>query len=72
MGLGLGVVLLLAGLVLVLDVVTYDIPRVDDAALGWLLVVVGLLAIGLTLVLGAIRTRRTTVEEHHFDHTPRA
>ena len=68
MGLGLGIVLLLAGLVLVLDVVTYDIPHVDDSALGWLLVIVGALAVVLTLALGAIRSRRATVEEHHYDH----
>jgi len=72
MGLGLGIVLLLAGLVLVLDVITYDIPRVDDYQLGVLLVIVGAAAIVLTLVMGAIHSRRATVEEHHFDHSPRA
>jgi hypothetical protein len=71
MGLGLGIVLLLAGLVLVLDVVTYDIPHVDDNSLGWVLVIVGAAAIILTLVMGAIRSRRATVEEHHYDQAPR-
>jgi hypothetical protein len=70
MGLGLGIVLLLAGLVLVLDVVSYDIPNVDDNQLGWLLVIVGAAAVVLTLVMGAIRSRRATVEEHHYDHAP--
>ena len=68
MGLGLGIVLLLVGLVLVLDVVTYDIPNVDDSALGWLLVIVGALAIVLTLAMWGMRSRRSTVEEHHYDH----
>lgn len=58
-------------MVLVLDVVTYDIPQVDDNSLGWVLVIVGAAAIILTLVMGAIRSRRATVEEHHYDHAPR-
>jgi hypothetical protein len=71
MGLGLGIVLLLGGLVLVLDVIDYDIPNVDDNSLGWLLVVVGAAAIILTLVLWAIRSRRaTTVEERTYDTAP--
>lgn len=61
MGIGLGVVLLLAGLVLVLDVVQYDIPRVNDEQLGWLLIVIGGLSLVLTLVLWSMRTRRETV-----------
>jgi len=72
MGLGLGIVLLLAGLVLVLDVVSYDIPNVDDNQLGWLLVIVGAAAVVLTLIMGAIRSRRATVAEHHYDHAPRS
>jgi drug/metabolite transporter (DMT)-like permease len=66
MGIGLGVLLLLVGLVLMLDVVDYDIPRVDDAQLGLLLIVIGALAIVLALVMNA-RSRR--VEEHRYDHT---
>jgi hypothetical protein len=71
MALGLGFVLLLAGLVLVLDVVAYDIPRVDDYQLGVLLLIVGAAAIILTLVIGAMQSRRSTIEEHHYDHAPR-
>ena len=44
MAIGLGIVLLLAGLILLLDVVTIDLSFVDDAALGTVLVVVGALA----------------------------
>ena len=72
MALGLGFILLLAGLVLVLDVIAYDIPRVDDYQLGVLLIIVGVAAIVLTLVMGAMRTRRATIEEHHYDHAPRS
>ena len=69
MGLGLGIILLLAGLVLVLNVVNYDIPNVDDHQLGVLLIAVGILAIVLSLVLGALRSRRATVvEEVHHEH----
>ena len=72
MALGLGIVLVLIGLVVVLDVVSYDIPNVDDYALGWVLIIVGALAIVLTLVMGAIASRRARVDEHHYDHSHRA
>lgn len=70
MGIGIGIVLLLAGLVLLLDVVTYDIPRVADNELGLLLVVVGALAILLTVVLHALHSRRLRVEERHYEGGP--
>lgn len=69
MGIGLGIVLLLAGLVLALDVVSYDLPGVQDDALGLVLMAVGAVAIVLALVMSSMRTRNsTTVEEHRFDH----
>jgi len=58
MGIGLGVVLLLVGLILVLDVINYDIPHVDDHQLGWILVVVGALAIVLSLIVWSIQSKR--------------
>lgn len=64
MGIGLGILLVLAGLVLVLDVIQYDIPRVDDGQLGWLLVVVGAVAIALTLISWGMRTRRRVTVDH--------
>lgn len=64
MGIGLGIVLLLVGLVLVLDVVEYDIPRVDDYQLGWLLIVVGAAALLLTLIMWGMRSRRTVEVDH--------
>jgi len=62
MGIGLGIVLLLAGIILVSDVVNLNINHVEDHNLGWILIVVGALAIVLALVLNAQRTRTTHVE----------
>jgi uncharacterized membrane protein HdeD (DUF308 family) len=71
MGIGLGIILLLLGLVFALNVV--DLPAsVDDAiatnTLGWILIIVGALAIVLALVMNAQRRRATTVvEERRVD-----
>jgi fumarate reductase subunit D len=71
MGIGLGVVLLLVGLIFALDVV--DLPAgVDDViatnTLGWILILVGALAIVLALVMNAQRSRSThVVEERRVD-----
>jgi len=64
MGIGLGIVLLLAGVVLVSDVVNLDMNRVDDTGLGWILIVVGALAIVLALILNGQRGHTTRVERH--------
>jgi hypothetical protein len=64
MGIGLGIVLLVLGLVLVSGVVNFDIEFIDDAGLGWILVVVGVLAIVLALILNAQRGHTTRVERH--------
>lgn len=63
MAIGLGVVLLAAGLILLLDAVTIDLSFVNDDALGTILVIAGALAIVLSLVVNQQRTRRTIVEE---------
>lgn len=65
MYIGLGIVLLVLGLILTLDVITVDIPHVDDSALGWILVVAGVLAIVLSLVIAPPwrATRRTYYED---------
>ena len=60
MGIGLGIVLLLVGLILALDVV--DLPAsidddLDSNTLGWILIIVGVLAIVLALVMNTQRTR---------------
>lgn len=62
MGIGLGIVLLVIGLILVSGVVNVDLNFIDDNGLGWILVIVGALAIVLALILNAQRTRTTHVE----------
>jgi hypothetical protein len=64
MGIGLGIVLLLAGLILVTDVVNFDMNYIDDNGLGWILILVGVLAIVLALVLNQQRGHTTRVERH--------
>jgi hypothetical protein len=66
MGIGLGIVLLLVGLILALGVI--DLPAsIDDAVatdtLGWILIIVGALAIVLALAMNAQRSRTTRVVE---------
>jgi uncharacterized membrane protein HdeD (DUF308 family) len=63
MGTGLGIVLLLAGLVLALDVVNVGTRFVDEGPLGWILIAVGALAIVLALVMNQQRSRVTHIEE---------
>ena len=66
MGIGLGIVLLVLGLILVSGVVNFDMSFIDDRGLGWILVLVGALAIVLALVVNAQRSRvhSTRVERH--------
>ena len=63
MAIGLGVVLIAAGLILLLDVVTVDISFIDDGALGGILLAVGILAIVVSLIVSGQRSRETTVVE---------
>lgn len=68
MGIGLGVLLLLIGLVLVSGVTNFDIGSIDDRGLGWIFILVGVLAIVLALVVNNQRTRSTrVVEERRAD-----
>jgi hypothetical protein len=67
MGIGLGIVLLLAGIILVSDVVNFDMNYVDDNGLGWILIVVGALAIVLALIVNAQRNRSTTRVERRIE-----
>lgn len=72
MGIGLGIVLLVIGLILALNVV--DLPNsidqhLDSNALGWILIIVGVLAIILSLVINHQRSRSTIVEERRTDGT---
>ncbi len=61
MAIGLGILLLALGLIFALDVVTVDLDFVNDNALGTILTVARILAIGLSLFVNAQRYRRTTV-----------
>ncbi len=68
MGIGLGVVLAVAGAILLFRAV--DIPDgwpVDNDALGWILLVAGLACIVLALVMNAQRNRTKHVEERRTD-----
>jgi predicted permease len=73
MGIGLGIVLLLVGLIFALGAV--DLPAsIDDNVatntLGWIFIVVGILAIGLSLAINAQRSRSTrVVEDRRVDPT---
>ena len=71
MGIGLGIVFVVIGLILVLGVVQFDITLVDDVALGWILLLVGILAIILALVMNNQRSRTKHVEERRYDGPPR-
>jgi drug/metabolite transporter (DMT)-like permease len=63
MGIGLGIVLSLLGLILVTGVVNYDINFVEDQTLGWILLIVGVVAVVLALIMNQQRSRTTHVEE---------
>jgi hypothetical protein len=71
MGIGLGVVLLVLGLILVLGVVQFDISFVDDVALGWIFLIVGILAVVLALVMNKQRGQTRHVEERRYNGPPR-
>lgn len=68
MYIGLGIVLIVLGLILVMDVITVDLNFVDDGALGAILLGAGVLAIVLSLLV-APPWRREVV--HHRDDTLR-
>ena len=68
MGIGLGILLLLVGLILVSGVANFNIGSVDEHGLGWIFVIVGVIAIVLALVVNAQRSRSTrVVEERRVD-----
>ena len=67
MGIGLGIVLLVVGLILALDVINVGTSVVDEGPLGWIFIVVGALAIVLALVMNQQRTRTTHVQERRYE-----
>lgn len=71
MVIGLGIVLIVAGLIGVLGVVDFDTSSVDTVTLGWILLVAGVLAIVVSLIINQQRTRSTThVVEERRDPGP--
>jgi len=70
MGIGIGIALLVVGLILVTGAI--DLPNgiekaIAHDALGWICIVVGVLAIVLALVMNAQRSRTTHVEERRVE-----
>ncbi|WP_408898898.1 DUF6458 family protein [Nocardioides sp. R1-1] len=65
MYIGLGIVLLVLGLILALDVITVDLEFINDGALGAILIAAGVLAIVLSLMIAPPWRRERTV--HHYD-----
>ena len=67
MGIGIGIFLLVVGLILLLDVIEQFpdevLGAVDIQALGWICLIVGILAIVLALVMNHQRGRSTHIEE---------
>ena len=67
MGIGVGILLLVIGLILLLDVIeeypdaVTDVVEIDT--LGWICLIVGILAIVLALVMNQQRSKTTHVEE---------
>ena len=66
MGIGLGVVLLLAGAILYWAV-SFDLTWLNEDMLGVILMIVGALTIILSLVLAAQSNRTKHIEERRFE-----
>lgn len=70
MGIGLGIVLLVLGLILVTDAI--QLPQgienaINGEALGWIFIIVSIIAIGLSLAMNRQRNKTTHVEERRYD-----
>ena len=67
MGIGVGILLLVIGLILLLDVIEEYPAVITDVieieTLGWICLIVGILAIVLALVMNQQRSKTTHVEE---------
>ncbi|HEX2892820.1 MAG TPA: DUF6458 family protein [Marmoricola sp.] len=60
MTIGLGIVLIVLGLIFALDVIHMNTTAINGHALGWILVLGGILAIVLPLMIEQMRTTRRT------------
>jgi hypothetical protein len=68
MYIGLGIVLLVFGLILALDVITVDLDYINDGLLGAILIVAGAIAILLSLMYAPPWRRGETVVHHDDPH----
>lgn len=62
MYIGLGIVLLVLGLILALDVITVDLDFIDDGALGTILIIAGVVAIAISLLYAPPWRHRDAVD----------
>lgn len=69
MGIGIGIVLIVIGAIL-LFALNVNLPFVSDDTLGIILIVAGILALVLSLVLNAQRTRTRHVQENRYTGPP--
>lgn len=69
MGIGLGIALIVIGLIVVFAL-NFDLPFMNDTSLGVILIVIGALAIILTLVINAQRSRSRHVTETRVQGQP--
>ncbi len=66
MGIGLGVILIVAGAVL-MWALNVNLSFVDDNTLGLILFIVGILTVVLSLVINMQRNRTTHIEERRYE-----
>jgi Domain of unknown function (DUF6458) len=73
MGIGLGVILTVAGAVL-LWALDWNVAYVDDNTLGLILFIVGIATVLVSLVINMQHRKTTHIEEHRYDNQagPRA
>jgi hypothetical protein len=72
MGIGLGVLLGVVGAVLLFNAV--DLPNswpIAQNTLGWILLIAGIVAVVISLIQTAQRSRTKHVTEEHWDGPPR-
>ena len=67
MGIGLGIVLLVAGLILVSGVINVSTPVVDEVTLGWILLIAGVIALVFALVINTQHRTGRVVEERRVE-----
>lgn len=66
MGIGIGILLIVVGLIIIFAL-NFNLPYLSDTSLGVILIVVGVLAIILTFLIHAQRSRSRHTTETHID-----